>query len=127
MKMEGPYWVYTHTCPNGMVYVGCSGAKNTYDRWGKNRYRASSLEPYIEEFGWDNIIHKVVFDCIKTDGRAKRLENYLIDLYREMGCCINERCGNGKKIKTIKIHQHEKIVDIEGINVKIVKHGQERI
>lgn len=110
--MEGNYWVYTHTCPNGMVYVGYSSAKNTYDRWGVCAYKSTSLQPYIEEFGWDNIEHFFI-DGIQTKESAMKLEDDLIQMYRGMGCCINKENSVGwrdeKQIKEYwKEHKKER-------------------
>lgn len=94
MKMEGNYWVYTHTCPNGMVYVGMSSEKDTNRRWKPNLYKKTSLQPYIEDFGWENIEHFFI-DGIQTKESAMKLEDELIKMYREMGCCINKQNSGG--------------------------------
>lgn len=107
MKMQGPYWVYTHTCPNGMVYVGMSSRKDTCDRWGKNRYRTSSLEPYIEEFGWENIEHFFI-DGIQTKESAMKLEGDLIQMYRDMGCCINRNNSGSWSLDKEELKEYHK-------------------
>lgn len=94
MRMVGNYWVYTHTCPNGMVYVGMSSQKYTCGRWQPYNYRTTSLQPYIEEYGWENIEHFFI-DGIRTKESALKLENDLIQMYSDMGCCINKQVSGG--------------------------------
>ena len=82
------YWVYIHTTPDGMVYVGFSGAKHTSDRWKPTAYKQTSLQPYIEKWGWENIKHEVVKDNLSKEDVFK-IEDELIKFYKERGVCIN--------------------------------------
>ena len=76
MKMNG-FWVYTHTTPDGMVYVGQSGAKYTSHRWSPNYYKQMSIEQYIKLWGWENIKHTIIKDGLSYD-EAKSIENEMI-------------------------------------------------
>ena len=89
MKMN-KWWVYTIKTPNGMVYVGQSKSKYSLLRWQPIHYEHTTLAPYIEEFGWDNLIKEVVKDGIETLEEATKLETDLILFYKENGVCINK-------------------------------------
>ena len=88
------YWVYIHTTPDGMVYVGFSGAKHTSDRWKPSAYKQTSLQPYIEKWGWENIKHEVVKDNLSKED-AFKIEDELIKFYKERGVCINTYNSGG--------------------------------
>lgn len=91
MKEEKTYAVYTHrvvTEDNGpMYYVGVTCQKISR-RWKPYNYADSSLCPYIEKYGWDNIEHSVFYDGLDRE-MALKLEDTLILLYRHFDCCIN--------------------------------------
>ena len=87
--MEKKYAVYQHVTPDGMYYFGQS--QNVEKRWECNgiHYRDTSLQPYIEKFGWENIQHIVLFrDQTKED--ALWIEDFLIETAQEDGVCINK-------------------------------------
>ena len=88
--MEKNYVVYQHVTPDGLYYFGQT--QNVEKRWRNNGadYKRTSLQPYIEKYGWDNIKHIVLFrDQTKED--ALWIENFLIETAREDGVCINQR------------------------------------
>lgn len=92
------YWVYVHRTPDNMYYPGHSGGedgkKQVCQRWQPLHYRTTSLHPYIEQYGWDNIEHLVIKDGL-TKEQAAYWEERLIQMYTEMGCCINcQHSGN---------------------------------
>lgn len=91
MKDNNNYSVYTHkvvTDDNGpMWYVGVTRQK-LCRRWGPSRYKGKSLWPYIEQYGWENIEHRVIFDGLERE-IALKLEDFLIQMYRSADCCIN--------------------------------------
>ena len=95
--MEKNYVVYQHVTPDGMYYFGVTS--NIKKRWSRNgaRYKGTSLQPYIEKYGWDNIQHIILFrDQTKED--ALWIEDFLITTAQEDGVCINQRrSGNIKK------------------------------
>lgn len=87
------YWVYVHRTPDNMYYVGMSKTQ-ICQRWKPSLYSTMSLHPYINQYGWDNIEHLVVKDGL-TKQQALYWEERLIQMYTEMGCCINNnRSGN---------------------------------
>ena len=95
--MKKLYSVYQHVTPDGMYYFGQS--QNVEKRWSNNgeRYKETSLYPYIEKFGWENIKHIVLFKN-QTKENALWIEDFLITTAREDGVCINkQRSGNVSK------------------------------
>ena len=95
--MENNYSVYQHVTPDGMYYFGQTN--DIKRRWSNNGadYKRTSLQPYIEKFGWDNIQHIVLFKD-QTKENALWIEDFLITTAREDGVCINQRrSGNISK------------------------------
>lgn len=114
-KVTG-WWVYVIKTPNNMYYPGYSGGKNgtkqIFERWSKCQYRNTALEPYIEECGWDNLEKIVLCDGL-TEEQAVKIENTLIKLYEEIGCCINKQASgwyykNNPKEYKKKWHEEHK-------------------
>lgn len=93
MKVNG-FWVYTVTCPDGMVYVGMSMRENTSMRWNKQNYESCSLYPYIELWGWKNLKKEVIKEGL-TKEEAFDLEEELISFCELNGVCINKRHSGG--------------------------------
>ena len=95
--MENNYVVYQHVTPDGMYYFGAT--QNVERRWSNNgaEYKGTSLYPYIEKFGWDNIKHIILFENQSKED-ALKIEDSLIISGWEKGNCINKRrSGNIKK------------------------------
>ena len=88
--MENNYSVYQHVTPDGMYYFGQTN--DIKRRWSNNgeRYKGTTLQPYIEKFGWDNIKHIVLFRD-QTRENALWIEDFLITTAREDGVCINKQ------------------------------------
>ena len=88
--MENNYSVYQHVTPDGMYYFGQTN--DIKRRWRCNgiHYKGTSLYPYIEKFGWDNIQHIVLFEN-QTRENALWIENFLIETAQEDGVCINKQ------------------------------------
>ena len=100
--MKKIYIVYVHITPDGMHYYGQTN--NIKRRWSSNgcQYKGTSLYPYIEKFGWDNIQHIILFEK-KSKEEALKIEDSLIVSGREKGNCINKiRSGNVSKNKDYK-------------------------
>lgn len=113
--MRKLYIVYVHITPDGMHYYGVTS--NIKHRWSGNgcMYKHSSLYPYIEKFGWENIQHKVLYENLSYND-ALLIEDSLILSGREKGNCINKhRSGNVSKeddynknqMKYIREHNRE--------------------
>ena len=88
--MENNYSVYQHVTPDGMYYFGQTN--NIKRRWSNNgaKYKTTSLYPYIEKYGWDNIQHIVLFKD-QTRENALWIEDFLITTAQEDGVCINKK------------------------------------
>ena len=88
--MENNFSVYQHVTPDGLYYFGAT--QNVERRWKNNgaEYKGTSLQPYIEKFGWDNIQHIVLFRD-QTRENALWIEDFLIETAREDGVCINKQ------------------------------------
>ena len=96
-RMDKKYVVYQHVTPDNMYYFGQTN--NIKRRWRNNgaEYKRTALQPYIEQYGWDNIKHIVLFKD-QTKENALFIENFLIETAREDGVCINKnRSGNISK------------------------------
>ncbi len=105
--MEKNYVVYQHVTPDGMYYFGQS--QNVERRWSNNGagYKGTTLYPYIEKYGWDNIQHIVLFRD-KTKEDALWIEDFLIETAREDGVCINkQRSGLISKEEDYKQQYYE--------------------
>lgn len=92
-KTTGHY-CYCHILPNEMFYIGCSGQQPS-KRWKPSHYKSTSLQPGIEEFGWENIRHVVLKDGL-TKEQAEQLEDLLIQEATRQGFCLNERRSGGR-------------------------------
>ena len=87
------WYVYKHIFPNDMYYPGMS-SQQPYNRWQPSTYKTTSLQPYIEEFGWENVEHVIVADGL-TKEEAEQLENQLIQDGKKDGMCINKQGSGG--------------------------------
>ena len=95
--MENNYSVYQHVTPDGMYYFGQTN--DIKRRWKNNgaEYKGTALYPYIEQYGWDNIQHIVLFRD-QTRENSLWIEDFLITTAQEDGVCINQRrSGNISK------------------------------
>lgn len=87
MKEEkNNYVVYKHITPDGMVYVGIT--KNIKGRWNETQYNHKPFVDWINQYGWDNIIHEVVYDGLYKE-EAALIESNLIDIYSSIGKSLN--------------------------------------
>lgn len=98
------YWVYAHTTPNGLYYIGMSKLQPCR-RWRKSAYKGLSIEPYIIEYGWENIAHKVIVDGL-TKEQAEAWEDQIIQALSMNGLCINKQRSGGI-CNDIKIYQKQ--------------------
>ena len=86
---EKKWCLYRHTSPSGKVYVGIT-SKPILRRWNNgNGYRTcKNFWRAILKYGWDNIIHEVLFDQLSEE-RAKQLEISIISHYKGLGISYN--------------------------------------
>lgn len=83
-----PYYIYIHTCPNRMVYVGMS--KQPKQRWknGKGYKDNKEFHQAILYYGWDNIKHEIVAET-NYGWIARGIEKRLISKYKKFGKAYN--------------------------------------
>jgi len=86
---DNNYFVYEHITPDGMYYIGVT--TDIKKRWKTKGYdyRTTSLQPYIDKYGWDNIQHQILFEN-QTKENALWIEDFLIRTASEDGVCINK-------------------------------------
>ena len=90
IQMENNYSVYQHVTPDGFFYFGQTN--NIKRRWRNNgaEYKTTTLQPYIEQYGWDNIQHIVLYENLPYVD-ALKIEDSLIISGWEKGNCINKQ------------------------------------
>lgn len=73
--------VYKHTSPSNKVYIGIT-SQDTKQRWnnGKGYKHNKYFTRAIQNYGWDNFSHEVLFDNL-TEEEAKLMEQCYIALY----------------------------------------------
>ena len=99
--MKDQKWtLYTHTTPDGMVYVGIT--TNTKNRWKKHHYTRCNT-PFsvaINTWGWRNIIHEKIC-VINNKDDALDEEDRMILFCKENECSLNmHRSGGGDRRKS---------------------------
>lgn len=79
---EKQYIVYSHTTPNGKVYIGITSQTNPNRRWQNGLgYRTQPMfHRAIVKYGWDNIKHEVLYSGLKKE-EAEKIEIALIAMY----------------------------------------------
>ena len=90
------YTVYMHEFPNGKVYIG-STTQTLSRRWRSGAgYSGSAVGNAIDEFGWENVKHYVLFEGTDRDS-AMAVESYMIvktkSYLEEHGYNIREKTG----------------------------------
>jgi group I intron endonuclease len=84
------YYVYKHTFPNGKVYIGITG-QDVKRRWKSGygylekkengTYQQPLMARAVLKYGWNNILHEVLFDRLTREEAAKK-EQELIAAYK---------------------------------------------
>lgn len=91
------HWVYgAIVIPIKEIYIGMSGKKYTSQRWQPSLYKGITLQPYIQQYGWENI-HFFVFKDGLTKKQAEQLEDLLITQAKLDNWCINKQGSGGKR------------------------------
>lgn len=94
MKEEkNNYVVYKHITPDGMVYVGMTN--DITRRWYETQYHHKPFVDWINQYGWDNIIHEVVYDGLYKE-EAALIEDNLIEIHTSLGNSLNSN-RSGRK------------------------------
>lgn len=111
------YCVYKHTFPNGKVYIGIT-SQNVKRRWRKNgegycqkrsgEYTQSLMAHAINKYGWDNILHEILFDGL-TKEEAEEKEQELIIFYNSNNSEYGYNIANGGRVNSISEETKRKI------------------
>lgn len=80
--------------------------KSTNDRWNPSVYKETSLNSYIEFYGWDSIEHMVIQDGL-TQHQAEVIEDLFIVNATKDGFCINKQRSGGRWRDNQNECQHE--------------------
>ena len=116
------YTVYMHITPNRKMYIGITSRKPQY-RWNYGKGYVSNKHFYnaILKYGWDNIEHIIVAECLSKED-ACAMEQKLIAKYdttnpskgynRSIGDEAYRRKGYGKLL----VSEMEKRAKEMGVN-----------
>ena len=76
------YYIYKHTSPNGLVYIGKT-KQNPVQRWGNGDSYAGSPKFFIaiHLYGWDNFTHEIIEETPEDDNILAERERYWINYY----------------------------------------------
>ena len=78
------YFIYKHTAPNGMNYIGMTCRSNPRLRWGRNGNKYCDNKRFyndIQKYGWDNFSHDILYNNL-TKEEAEQKEIELIAYYK---------------------------------------------
>lgn len=94
------YSVYLHRFPDNKYYIGLT-KQNIKQRWGRdgNGYKKQPVYHAIQQFGWDNIEHKVVATNLEYH-EAQELEKRLIYLCDSINNGYNAVNGGGLGVQS---------------------------
>jgi len=111
LKETRKYYIYMHTCPNGMRYIGMT--LNGHKRWSSIKKYAHNSRFYndIIKYGWNNIKHDILAETY-YGWLARKIEKDMILRYQN--CCYNET-NFSKSYK--KIYKTKKDQDLPNNNV----------
>jgi hypothetical protein len=118
------YCVYVHSML-GLDYFGSTG-DDLSKRWNPSDYKTTTLQPYIEMVGWDNIEHRVIKDGL-TEDEVIELENKLIKTGWEFGTCINKQLAKKQKEYSKQYYKSHRKERIEYSKKYYETHRKERI
>lgn len=68
------FTVYKHTTPSNKVYIGIT-CESVDKRWGKNGsgyHDNMHFWSAIQKYGWDNIVHEILFTDLSIDEASKK-------------------------------------------------------
>ena len=127
------YTVYKHTTPDNKVYIGIT-ARSVKERWrnGKGYPHSEYFNKAINEFGWENIKHEVLFTGL-TQIEAEEKEIELIKEYKandraygyniDEGGLKNKRRTESTKRKISRAHIGLKHTEETKKKISLLKMG----
>lgn len=106
--------------PVGLHYYGI-----TVNLESRKQYKTTSLQQYINEYGWDNINTIIVAEGL-TRKEAELLEDRLIKEGWERGDCINKQGSGGESRDNPVEYHHKQYQDnIEEVKKRHSRYNQE--
>lgn len=108
--MEENKWrLYKHTTPNGKVYIGIT-SQTLSQRWRNGKgYKTQVFYNAIQKYGWDNIIHEILFENLSYEDACHK-EEMLINKYKsnikQYGYNISIGGGGTKGVTSIWKGRH---------------------
>lgn len=108
MEEKRDFLVYDHfILPVKLHYYGYTG-KDIHTRKTKGNYKRTTLQFYLNQYGWDNINTTIVTEGL-TKKEAELLEDKLIKEGWERGDCINKQGSGGESRDNPK--EYRKTID----------------
>jgi predicted GIY-YIG superfamily endonuclease len=127
-KEDKPYYIYIHTCPNYMTYVGVS--RNPKQRWNNGEGYKDNERFYqaIKKYGWDNIKHEIVATTYYRKF-SQQIERTIITDFKKKKLSYNENNiekilldnKSVRKVPLKKVAQYDK----EGNLIRIYESASE--
>ena len=120
-KLNAPYYIYTITNPEGMIYVGYTSITPTL-RWQRHRaqFKSNSVKYFslfesFGKYGVDNHVFLTIEEQ-STEQKARQAGTMLILRLRKKGVCINQNVscipvGQYNKITGELVKNWESVVD----------------
>lgn len=110
--MDTNWTVYMHITPNNKRYIGITSL-DVEKRWrkGNGYFNHKHFFNAIKKYGWENIIHKIIFSCL-SEKEAKEKEIELIAQYKtyDKNYGYNHTLGgDGRKGDFVSDEQKHKI------------------
>ena len=102
------YIVYEHIFPNGKRYIGQTrqGAEGRFR--GGYGYKEQLVYRAIEKYGWENVIHKIIMDCL-TFEEANIAEQFWIWWYNTTNPMFGYNIAKGGQCGcTWNVSDHQK-------------------
>ena len=87
---ENNWYVYIHTTPSGMIYVGISHFEDPNIRWknGLGYKHNPHFNNAIQKYGWDNITHEIIEKNLDFETAKQKEIDYILE-YKHLGMCYN--------------------------------------
>lgn len=84
------WYVYMHTTPSGMVYIGISHFEDPNIRWknGLGYKHNPHFNNAIQKYGWNNITHEIIEKNLDFETANQREIDYILE-YKHLGICYN--------------------------------------
>ena len=101
------FYVYRHTSPNGMIYIGIT-KQDPQKRWanGKGYSYNTHFNNAILKYGWENFTHEILY-CGLTREEACQKEKELISYYKSNNRKFGYNITEGGTVGAISVALQE--------------------